>query len=376
MEFENEALLLRIEVGYFSAREPFRRLLIMKQGNAAVFRTEKTRDDPEGPDIFVSLGEAAAKAVRQMLSESHLYLLKSIEQPKGINSEYSYYFYFSGGGRTAVYGGRGLEYAVGEKCCPKANYIYGIIERLGKALIPEGIPAECFKPAKREPVMPPASKERVQKVSMKKEPSTVKTFVVYDINSSGARHMIGTEARLERYAFEKHSDGSYALAVQVGFLSGKGFRDGAGSSFPLPKEWFSLGFEQFLNVLTYRYPAEKYGLGGDELAKISGLPGFLGFNYKPENKNSDDEYSSGDLKDAAKFRDEIHREALAKVRETFPNADSVVDRFSVYDYLTEHWDYPGKWYTMVAIPSGFRSRNEFVNDIVKNTLAHYRGGNK
>ena len=374
MEYENEALLLRIEVGYCSAREPFRRFLIMKQGNAAVFRTERTRDDPDGPDIFVSLSDAAAKAVKQILSESHLYLLKSVEQPKGINSEYSYYFYFSGGGRTAVYGGRGLEYAIGEKSCPKANYVFGILERLGKALIPEGVPAECFLPAKREPVERPVSKGRAPTVSLKREPRTEKTFVVYDMSSSGARRMIGSNARLERYAFEKRSDGSYALAVQEGFLSGKGFRDGAGNSFPLPKEWFSLSFEQFLNVLTFHYPAEKYGFGSSELAEIPGLPGFLGFKYKPSNKT--DEYSSGDLKAGAEFRDELHREALAKVKQSFPQADSVVDRFSVYDYLQEHWDYPGKWYTYVAIPQGFRSRDEFVNEIVNNTLAHYRGGNK
>ena len=80
-------------------------------------------------------------------------------------------------------------------------------------------------------------------------------------------------------------------------------------------------------------------------------------------------YSEQDLKYAAEFRDEIHREALAIVRETRPNATEVIDRHPVEDYFQENWEYPGKWYTIVAIPYGYKSRKALVDTIVRDTLA-------
>jgi len=80
-------------------------------------------------------------------------------------------------------------------------------------------------------------------------------------------------------------------------------------------------------------------------------------------------YSEQDLKYAAEFREEIHREALAIVRKTRPNVTEVVDRHPVEDYFQENWEYPGKWYTIVAIPYGYKSRKELVDTIVRNTLS-------
>ena len=80
-------------------------------------------------------------------------------------------------------------------------------------------------------------------------------------------------------------------------------------------------------------------------------------------------YSEQDLKYAAEFREEIHREALAIVRKTRPNVTEVIDRHPVEDYFQENWDYPGKWYTIVAIPYGYRSRKALVDEIVRDTLS-------
>ena len=63
-----------------------------------------------------------------------------------------------------------------------------------------------------------------------------------------------------------------------------------------------------------------------------------------------EKYSEQDLRYAAEFRDEIHREALAEVRKVYPEVDAVIDRYPVESYFQEHWDYPGKWYTIVAVP--------------------------
>lgn len=81
------------------------------------------------------------------------------------------------------------------------------------------------------------------------------------------------------------------------------------------------------------------------------------------------EYSEQDLKQAAEFRDGIHREALAIVRKTRPDVTEVIDRHPVEDYFQEIWDYPGQWYTIIAVPYGYSSRKAIVDAIVRNTLS-------
>ncbi len=83
-------------------------------------------------------------------------------------------------------------------------------------------------------------------------------------------------------------------------------------------------------------------------------------------------YSEQDLKYAARLREEIHREALAKVRAVFPRADRVVDKYRAEDYFQQVWDYPGKWYTMVGTPPGSGGRKDLVETIVRDTLERYR----
>ena len=80
-------------------------------------------------------------------------------------------------------------------------------------------------------------------------------------------------------------------------------------------------------------------------------------------------YSEQDLKYAAEFREELHREALSIVRKTRPNADKVIDRHPVEDYFQQSWEYPGQWYTVVAIPHGYSSRKAFVDSLVRDTLS-------
>ena len=83
-------------------------------------------------------------------------------------------------------------------------------------------------------------------------------------------------------------------------------------------------------------------------------------------------HSEQDLKKAAEFREEIHNEALARVRAVCPCADHVVDRYPAEAYFQEVWDYPGKWYTVVATPPGTGGRKDLVGAIVRETLEHYR----
>ena len=83
-------------------------------------------------------------------------------------------------------------------------------------------------------------------------------------------------------------------------------------------------------------------------------------------------YSEEDLKHAAEFREEIHNEALIKVKAVYPYADHVVDEYPVDAYFEEIWDYPGKWYTMVGTPPGAGGRKDLINKIVRETLEYYK----
>ena len=53
------------------------------------------------------------------------------------------------------------------------------------------------------------------------------------------------------------------------------------------------------------------------------------------------EYSEQDLKYADELREEIHREALAKVRMVYPAADHVVDQYPAEEYFDEGHEWWG-----------------------------------
>ena len=84
------------------------------------------------------------------------------------------------------------------------------------------------------------------------------------------------------------------------------------------------------------------------------------------------EYSEQDLKYAAEFREGVHKEALARVRAVYPDADHVVDEYPADAYFQEVWDYPGKWYTVVGTPPGAGGRKDLTEAIIRQTLEYYR----
>ena len=78
--------------------------------------------------------------------------------------------------------------------------------------------------------------------------------------------------------------------------------------------------------------------------------------------------SERDLKYAAELRELIHQKVLEKARIINPAINSVVDPYPLESYFQWVWDYPGAWYIVVAIPDGFKSRDAFINHLVKETL--------
>ena len=84
--------------------------------------------------------------------------------------------------------------------------------------------------------------------------------------------------------------------------------------------------------------------------------------------------SEKDLEYAAELRELIHQKALEKARIINPAIDTVVDPYPVESYFQWTWEYPGAWYIVVAIPEGFKSRDAYINFLVKETLKKHRAG--
>lgn len=84
-----------------------------------------------------------------------------------------------------------------------------------------------------------------------------------------------------------------------------------------------------------------------------------------------EQYSEQDLKYAAEFREGVHREALERIRRLHPEIEAVEDRWPVEAYFQRHWDYPGKWYAIVAIPEECESRKALIDAIVSDTLKRH-----
>jgi hypothetical protein len=78
--------------------------------------------------------------------------------------------------------------------------------------------------------------------------------------------------------------------------------------------------------------------------------------------------SEKDLEYAAELRELIHQKVLEKARMINPAIKAVDDPYPVEAYFQWSWEYPGAWYLVVAIPDGFKSRDAFINFLVKETL--------
>ena len=85
------------------------------------------------------------------------------------------------------------------------------------------------------------------------------------------------------------------------------------------------------------------------------------------------EITDRDLKDAAEFRERIHKEALVRIQRINPSIKTVMDPYSLEDYFEDVWDYPGKWYLYVSVPPEAGSREKLINTIVKHTLYQQEG---
>ena len=129
--------------------------------------------------------------------------------------------------------------------------------------------------------------------------------------------------------------------------------------------------------LISRNPAgTRYRLDPERPSPEELLSKYCGLNHKEasyrENfleKRAKPDVSDEDMVHAEEFRDRIHAEALEIVRRVRPEVTEVADPYPVEAYFQQHWDYPGAWYTVTAIPESAKSREALLDVIVRNTLA-------
>ena len=86
-----------------------------------------------------------------------------------------------------------------------------------------------------------------------------------------------------------------------------------------------------------------------------------------------EEYDESYVREAEREVRKLWDAALEKVRRTHPEIGCVIDRRTIDDYSGKTWEYPGRWYYAgFRLPEGFSSREELIDDIVKQTLRYFR----
>ena len=85
-----------------------------------------------------------------------------------------------------------------------------------------------------------------------------------------------SDSHVISYAFVKDG-GCYRAELEEAYHSGGGTDLGGTIRSEIPKEWFSLPYERFLEKVVTLSFAERYGFSAEDLKKCSGLKAFFGF---------------------------------------------------------------------------------------------------
>ena len=84
-----------------------------------------------------------------------------------------------------------------------------------------------------------------------------------------------------------------------------------------------------------------------------------------------DYYDEGYLRIFDKKLEGIYDQALERARKTVPEAEFVIDKRTMDDYLRKVWDYPGAWYVEFLLPAGFDSEEALIEDLASETVKYY-----
>ncbi len=69
--------------------------------------------------------------------------------------------------------------------------------------------------------------------------------------------------------------------------------------------------------------------------------------------------------------DKIRSKALRLAQAVDPKVGHIVDNRTTDDYCEMIWDYPGAWYASFRLPKGFKTEEQLISQLVRDTLAFY-----
>ena len=113
----------------------------------------------------------------------------------------------------------------------------------------------------------------------------------YSPKSHSAPHFVGhyvegMEEWASWYCFNKKEDGSYEAELDEAWNEGSHYGGGT-IDVDIPKEWFALSYDDFLERVITLAAATHYGFTVDDLKERKGLKEFFGFKEKEDQMTID-----------------------------------------------------------------------------------------
>lgn len=270
MAYNQQNIILRYEYSTKGYKySPMQQVVIYKNGTVK-WRTQETYwEDLDHQDRFFKLSERGMKKLKELFADSdRLRSFESAEEPIGDWGQTSKYrFYFNNDVCQVSFKKIDIEYCTGSskrrEQYPTTNALFDFIRQIGRIVSPEGADKECFKVPERSLSSP-----------YKPDPNPVgRSFVVYDFQKED--HVRSNDKyRLEHYIFRRYKDGSYMFEYQEGWNAGSHY-DGGTVQNDLPKKWFKLSWEKFLDKFIAEYPPSSYFITREELHDNDNLRRFL-----------------------------------------------------------------------------------------------------
>lgn len=98
-------------------------------------------------------------------------------------------------------------------------------------------------------------------------------------HKEGLKNTSGREEWVLHYSFNKRADGSYDAELDQAWYWGGSHLDGGQVNRTIPKQWFDLTYDEFLENVITLCGAARYKFTVEDLKEQDGLKEFFGYEY-------------------------------------------------------------------------------------------------
>ena len=253
----------------------FLQLVIYKDGRVKWMSHDTIYGDLEAEDRKCRISGKSMQRILQIFSDTaRIRQFENMEEPEeNWGGESKFTLYIDNGKTQMLKKGIDWQYCYkGKKLADKYPVVADfalLLKQLGYVLRHYGVDAESCRMARR--VLSEPEEEEIK---------LVKTFRLFDFQKAEQQRTRtdgrGDEYRLEHYFFYLYDDGSYEFEFQEGWFAGS-HNDGGTLTEELPKKWFELTWEKFIDRFSKKYPEKDFFIGKVELLANRKLCKFLGF---------------------------------------------------------------------------------------------------